>query len=72
MTVPRQPEIIFSNTQLDLFAAEQGIPLPPRVRVAYTAALRDRLVPEYEKMIFRALREFPELDGMTITISSPP
>jgi len=64
----KQSEAVFSNTQLDLFAEEQGIPPPPRVRVIYTRALQDRLTPDYEKMILRALREFPELDGATITI----
>jgi len=64
----KAPETVFSNTQLDLFAEELGIPPPPRVRVVFTSALKDRLTPDYEKMILRSLREFPELDGTTVTI----
>lgn len=65
---PREQNVVFSDTQLDLFAAESGTPPPPRVRVSFTAAWRQRLQPEMEKMIFRALREFPEFDGATLTI----
>jgi len=64
----RDSEIIFSDTQLDLFAAESNLPPPPRVRVFYTAAMKQRLQPDMEKMILRALREFPELDSATLTI----
>jgi len=61
-------KVVFSNTQLDLFAAEQGIQAPPRVRLLFTSAMQQRLTPELEQMILRALREFPEFDGTTLTI----
>jgi hypothetical protein len=64
----RGTEVVFGNTQLDLFAEEHHIPSPPRVRVIYTSALRDRLTPDYERMILRSLREFPEFDAATITM----
>ena len=65
---PLDAEVVLSDTQLDLFATENNLPPPPRVRVIYTAAFQQRLQPEMEKMILRALKEFPELDNATLTI----
>lgn len=64
----KQRTVVYSDTQLDLFDVGDGIPPPPRVRVLFTSAFEEHLHPDLKRMIFRALREFPELDNATLTI----